>query len=703
MIKKLLLGLVALVVIVVVAAVALLLFVDVDRFKPQIESFVSSHYGRTLKIDGRLSLSVFPNIAVALPKSSISGRDGQGEFASLGGARVSVALMPLLRGEVRADTIRIDRLRARLERDAKGRLSIDDLVGADKASAAKPAPAEKGATGGSAPLALAIGGIELNDAEIVFDDRQAGNRITVSGLDLKTGAIGNGRRTPLTLGARFASTRPAGNGELSLKAELALDPAAKRIALYGLDARVGTTLDATAIEVKLGAPALSVTGDALGADEIRIDATLAQAARRVVAALNTSLKGRLDNGVFELPALRSEVTIEDPALPAKSMKISSEGSARIDTRAQVVNARTTARIGDATLKSQVDVKGFAQPAIRFTLDADRLDLDALMPVAAGAGAPAQPKDAKAASAPADTPIDLSPLKTLNLDGKARIGELKVQGMHASKIDATIRASGGRLDIAPLSAELYGGQLAAKANAQAGGNRLGLDARLTQVRIGPLVKDATGKDIVEGSGNVQIDVNTGGPSVAALKKALAGKAAVQLRDGAIKGINLGESLRKAKSALAGGKAESQAADTAQKTDFTAMSVSFAISNGVARSDDLDARSPLLRIGGGGQVDLAASTLDYTVRASVVGTSTGQGGRDLAELNGVTIPVRLSGPFAAPTWRIDWQSAAREALKSKAGEKLKEKLEPEKEKLKARRDELRDKLKGKLGDQLKGLFK
>ena len=130
-----------------------------------------------------------------------------------------------------------------------------------------------------------------------------------------------------------------------------------------------------------------------------------------------------------------------------------------------------------------------------------------------------------------------------------------------------------------------------------------------------------------------------------------------------------------------------------------------------------KSPLLRLGGAGKIDIAGGQLDYTARASLVGTSKGQGGKDAAELRGVTIPVVLTGPFEALQWKIDWASAAKAALKSRAAEKLSGKLAPKKAELKAKADarkaeletkkdakvnELKDKAARKLGDKFKGLL-
>jgi AsmA protein len=157
----------------------------------------------------------------------------------------------------------------------------------------------------------------------------------------------------------------------------------------------------------------------------------------------------------------------------------------------------------------------------------------------------------------------------------------------------------------------------------------------------------------------------------MKKALAGTARLQLKDGAIKGFNLAEALRKAKAAL-GSKSEQAAADQTQKTDFSEMSASFTLKNGVARNEDLDVKAPLFRIGGRGDIDVGNSRLDYTTKATVVATSKGQGGADLDKLAGLTVPVHLSGPFDAMKYEVDYGAVAADLARSKAGEKIEKEL-------------------------------
>jgi AsmA protein len=203
-------------------------------------------------------------------------------------------------------------------------------------------------------------------------------------------------------------------------------------------------------------------------------------------------------------------------------------------------------------------------------------------------------------------------------------------------------------------------------------RVTVKETLSGVSVGPLLRDFAQKDLLEGHGNVALDVNAAGKTVNTMKKSLAGTARVALKDGAIKGINLAEVFRKAKTALSSQEARAEAKQ-AQQTDFSEMTASFTIKNGVAHNEDLDIKAPLFRISGKGDIDIGNSTIDYVTKATVVATTKGQGGADLAQLSGLTVPVHLSGPFDAMKYQVDYSAAATDLAKSKLGDKLKDRLQ------------------------------
>ncbi|HVJ12239.1 MAG TPA: AsmA family protein, partial [Burkholderiales bacterium] len=285
-------------------------------------------------------------------------------------------------------------------------------------------------------------------------------------------------------------------------------------------------------------------------------------------------------------------------------------------------------------------------------------------------------------------------KSINAKGRIQVGALEVRGLKLADVNAQLNAQNGRVTVAPHSAKLYEGSISGEVTVDANKNHVSLKEQLQNVAVGPILRDFAQQDRLEGKGNITLDVTTAGQTVNAMKHALGGTAKVELRDGAIKGINLGEIIRKGRTMFGGGSqsaAQGQSADDkTQKTDFSELSASFTIKNGVAHNEDLDAKSPLFRLGGAGDINIGTSSLDYLAKASIVATGQGQGGAERDRLAGLTVPVKLSGTFDDLKYQVDYRAMAGQAAKSEVGEKVKERLED-----KLKDEKVRDKLKGLLG--------
>jgi AsmA protein len=153
---------------------------------------------------------------------------------------------------------------------------------------------------------------------------------------------------------------------------------------------------------------------------------------------------------------------------------------------------------------------------------------------------------------------------------------------------------------------------------------------------------------------------------------------------VKGLNLAQQLRDFRGKLQLGKNDGGATKKSEKTDFSEMSAKFAANNGVLTASDVKLASPFIRATQGtpATVDLVGEKLDFVVRATLVNTSTGQDGK-ASGLKDLTIPVRLSGPFAQPGYDIQWSAVSSEAIKAALAPKIEEK---------------KAELKGRLQDQL-----
>lgn len=705
MARKILIALVVLLTLLVLAVVVFVATFDANRFKPRIEEYVASHYQRTLTIDGDLSLTLFPNIAISLPATRLSERDSSDPVASVGAARVSVGLLPLLRGAVVADKVQVDKLTATVVRRADGSLSIDDLLGKGEPAPAQDKPADGGV--GIGPTDIDIGGIEILGAELRYVDEAAGRTVGVHELELVTGAIASRGTTPVKLSFVVRSDQPPGEAKVSAHGELRLDLPAGSVTADGLAATIAVQAEPTPgqkVDATLKSSGLKVSTDSLSAQTVDLAARIVEGGRTVDAKLAGPLSGNLESMVFELPALSGSIDVADPAMPGGKLAMPIEASLKADLGNERIELVTKTTVEGSTIDARTNVSGFEKPKIAFDLKADKLDLDRIAPPVATPPAAEKPAGSPGGAAPAAPAgqVDLSPLAGLDLDGKVTVGELVASGIHASDVNATIKAQGGRLTIAPLTARLYGGSLDGKLSAQAEGNRVGADAALANVAVGPLLEAATGNRLIEGTGALKLQLASAGPTVDAMKRAVDGKASLALLDGAVRGIDLGEKIRQARELIGRGQSEQTASDATKKTDFSSMTISFDIADGIASSNDLELKSPLLRVGGKGRIDIGAGTIDYTASPSLVATSTGQGGRDRDELHGVTIPVRVTGALASPGWQIDWAAAARELIESRAADKLKDSLAPKVDELQRKRDDAKEDLKGRAAEKLRGLF-
>jgi AsmA protein len=177
-------------------------------------------------------------------------------------------------------------------------------------------------------------------------------------------------------------------------------------------------------------------------------------------------------------------------------------------------------------------------------------------------------------------------------------------------------------------------------------------------------------------SAEVNLATRGEWVSKLKQNSNGTMQLAFVDGALDGFNLRQSIEAAKARLKGDDAPEE---KTRKTDFSSLTISGVIKNGVFSSDDLALLAPLLRVGGKGMADLNREEVDYLVNAKLVGTSKGQDGGSADELAGLTIPVRIKGPFTQP--KIDVQ----------LDEMLKANLNAQKAKLKAQIDAQKEALK------------
>ncbi|MGH8461196.1 MAG: AsmA family protein [Stenotrophobium sp.] len=677
----------------IIAAITLPLLFNPNNYRKQLTVEISKQVHRDLTL-GDIKLSVFPWLQLKLSNVTLGNAPGFGPqpFAQAQEISVGVKLLPLLFDhKVETSTITLDGLHLNLAKNAKGGNNWSDLSQNEES---KPKPQPKENNSGSVDLNnINISGIEIDDAAISYADAQSGKQYGIEHLNLKTGTLHDGKPFDVKLSLTLNSAAPQATAQLSLDGQVLANSGIKTYHVSGLslDAKLsGAAVPGGKQDVQLG-------GD--------LDFNQASGAMKFskgelqAAGLTLSTEITGENLLGDAPKLSGPVTIKSfsPRIIMTNLGITapvtSNRNALTDASfsAEYSGSFKSAMLNSINLKlDQTSITGnlgisdFATQAISFGLKADQLDADGYMAPKADNKTGDSDTGTKKGDINA-TKIPTGALDALNIDGTVDIGSLKLSGLKLNDVHLKIAGPKGSAKQQTLTARLYGGQMVQSSHF-GGGKTLAMKTQLKTIDAGPLLKDFLGKDYVSGIGSVDLDVTGAGDTVGNLRKTLNGTVGFNLQNGAVKGFNLGQIIRSAQAIIAG-QTPSAADNTQKETDFASLSASGKISNGVLRSDNLDAKSPIFRLTGAGQVDLAKETIDYLAKPTIVESSTGQGGKNLSDLRGVTIPIQLSGNLFAPQYKLQLN----DVLKQKAVSEIQKQLD-------AHKDELNKKLGGQLGDQL-----
>ena len=622
-IKFLLYGVVGLIALAVVALGAAVAIVDGQFVKTRLERAMKEK-NRSLQIDGVPQLKLFPVAGIALGKTSLSEPGSDRLFVSFESAELAVRAMPLLAGEVAVETLKLSGLKANVVRRKDGTMNFADLAERKEKAAGKP----------EQPPNVRIAGVTVEKVQLSYRDEATGQELDIAELNLKTSRLDGQTPGDLSLSARISGKKP----EVDLRAQAAgalrFNLGNEEFAFDKFSAQLKGRFDQDTIAAEFSAPKVEVTPARASGSEVKLSLHVKGPQRLIDARLLiAAVEGTAT--ALAIPKVSLDLVASVAGISAKA-KV--DAAIKANLAKQDLQAEVAGKFDESTLKAKIGLTNFAPLKANFDATIDRLNVDRYL-------APGR-KDAKP-----DERVDLAALKGKSVSGKVAIGALTARRIKLENVKAELKLEGGKLEVSPHTASLYGGTLSGVLAADANGNRIQVKETAHNVAVGALLRDAAQKDVLEGRGNLSLDVRTAGGTVTALKKALAGSARVEMKDGAIKGINLADSARNLKSALG---AKQTKADPSQKTDFSEMSASFKIANGVAHNDDLKAASPFLRLGGAGNLDIGNNTIDYLAKATLAATTKGQGGRDVSNVAGITIPVKLSGALDSPNWNVDYSA-------------------------------------------------
>jgi AsmA protein len=670
---------------------------DPNHFKSQIVRIVQERTQRELVLDGELQLSWFPKLGFNAGKATLSQRRSAREFASVDSARITIAWLPLLRRQVLVDSAEIDGLRAQLVRFKDGSSNIDDLV---KDIAA------------ISPQNIDVQGLVLKRSTLQWNDEIVFERGSLNDVNIEIGRLADGLAAPLSGNMRVDAPQAGIDARLSVKGRLLFDAQAGRIELAKLDAQLdGKALgvDNLALNIKTDVTGhlglhtlsaenlvatsssksgLSVLNARLVAPELRFierrfqgsqlsmdlsvahpDQTLTvsfqvpsfestgHTLRSASSSAQLSLRGAgtqlraqmaspvsLDLGAgprIEFEAIDLNVDANHAALSAQ-VPLAANGKLILDLAQKSMHLALTGKLAGSELRGQLALSDWRRPHWSFELASSGIDLDALL---------AQPCLGRWSDDA--LPFDASFLRDLTVAGRLRADKVKLCGLSAHNVATQFDAQRAALHIAPITAQAYGGAVEASIGIDAtGASRLSSKGSLSDIDLRAVRAELPQLLWLEGRGEFAWELQTQGSSVGSLRSGLAGPVSMTVSAGKLRGIDLRAAMFEGRADL--GKATParvQAYNADAGTAFSDMKARIELGEGRMRSQSIELHNALFHATGGGELVLDSGAIELRLAASV-NKATGE----LAAFSGLSVPVRIDGPWRQPKFAFDFGAAS-----------------------------------------------
>jgi len=617
------------IVTIVVAAFAALLVVvyiiaasyDYNKLKPMITDAVKNFTGRDLTVGGDVDLTIGfpPSLEVADIAFQNASWGSEPQMARLKKLRVQVAVLPLLKGNLKINNLLLVEPVFLLETGKSGQSNLDFDV-PTKAEA----PRAESKTGGQSQTRFALEEIELKDGRIAYKDHRSGQTeiVELTALDLKKPLFGDGADIDIKGSYNKAPFELSGNiGLLSaLKTEKKWPLKIEARAVKTIISAEGSIQDPTAargIDLKL-----NVEGE-----------DLAEIGKLTGKSL--AVKGPFKLSGHLVSPTDREVAVSDLLVVL--------GESRIQGKLKFT--RTAKR-----------------PHIEAILTAEKLDLRPLLaadkPADDGQPAAGARKQPAAAGSTEDKVFPGTPLKAdalLLVDATAQLKAARILTPRLAFDDflVDLALKDGVLNVKQLKAGgEKGGKLTAtmKMAAQKSGAKLNLKLDIEELDLGNMAKNLGAADAVAGRLNMELDLHGQGDSVAALMAGLNGSTKVLVSEGRINNRYadlIGGDLRASINELFNPLAE--------KKEFATLNClvnQFDIEDGLAQSRILVIDTNRMTVIGDGDIDLKTEQLDLGV---VPDPKEGLGASNVATVN-ISLsefakPFRLKGTLAHPSLGID----------------------------------------------------
>ncbi len=675
LVKTLLIAVASVIGMVILASVALYLFFDPNDYREDISAGVKEATGRDLTIEGELSLSIFPWLAIDIGRTALGNAEGFSDqpFMRFEKASLSVRMLPLiLRRETAIGSASIEGLVVNLEVAADGTTNWDDLSGTQETRQREVPETD------AVPSRIDVGNIRVSDANVSYTDAQTGSTYSITNLAFNSDGIVADR--PFDLDARFDFTAARGDlgGHIEIRGTTTLTQGAAQVSIEGLNVSGelrGLTSQAAAFNFDSRSMTIDTVAERMSPGEMDFSVLGVSMSANVEPfsySGNPQLKANLRVAEFSLKELMQALDVEPPATADSSAlsRLSLSANAAVGADALTLDAMTL-ELDDSIMVGSLSLPITEGGAIRFDLNVDTINLDGYM-------APADNTvDDAGGGSDDDIEIPADMIRGLNASGRFTIDRAFLSGMEFTNLELGLQSSGGKLRLNPLTAELYEGAYSGDVRIDASQDvpAISVNERLAGVNLSALAKSMFDQDNISGTINGSFILAGAGRNLASIRQDLDGTMSLELVDGAWEGTDVWYQLRSARAMFRQEPAPEPILPV--RTEFTSVSATGTVTNGIFRNDDLIIKLPFLQLTGSGIVDLPAAQVNYSMQARIFDNPELRSGiseGELADFTKTVVPVKITGPLSSPSIRPDIEAVFRQQVEVA--------LEEQKEKLKNR---------------------
>jgi AsmA protein len=363
----------------------------------------------------------------------------------------------------------------------------------------------------------------------------------------------------------------------------------------------------------------------IGADRV-ID--FAGNARAGDTPLKFAIKATAPEGAIAHQSIPVELTLDVPG--TLQTPLTAKADARLNGSLIMIN-NVSGALDGAAFNGWASVDVASKPLVKLDLDFQRLGLPA-----------ADAATEQGAQPWSNAPFNLTTLNYVDAQVKISIAELNLAGAQFGSAQTEATLAGGILKVSVAKLGAYGGEASGEmiVDATTGNPTYVMHCDLAGVRALPLLQNLAGFNKLDGRLQAKIGGRSSGASQRAVMANLSGTAFVNFQDGAVRGLNVARMIRALTTSPLSGWQETRD----EQTDLTQLSASFTIDRGQATTSDLNLVGPLVRVTGGGMVDIGNKSLGLRVEPKLVMTTEGQGRS--SEPVGLGIPVAIDGPWDSP---------------------------------------------------------